>query len=105
MGVLFVKVKDNMNLENIFGDLHRKIIWSDDSMLMSGDEVKITNSNCEFEYDAIRRRFNQNLMYAYIVDLEVVNVDLKNYIPEKSNNGGKYAFAECKVKKIIERGY
>jgi len=44
-------------------------------------------------------------MYAFIVDLELLNVDLSNYEPSKSNNGGCYAFAECRVKKILERGY
>ena len=99
-----MKVKET-NPETIFGDLNRKTIWTDDPMLEPGQHIKITNSNCEFEYDSIQMKFNKNLMYAFIVDLELLSVDLTGYVPDKSCNGGAYAFAECKVKKIIERGY
>lgn len=99
------KVKEAFNPETIFGDLSRKLIWTDDPLLEPNQTVKIPNSNCEFEYDAVNMKFNKNLMYAFICDLELLKVDLSEYVPEKSNNGGAYAFAECRVKKIIERGY
>jgi len=100
-----MKVKEATNLENIFGELSKKTIWTDDPMLEPGQTIKITNSNCEFEYDSIHRKFNKNLMYAFIVDLELLEVNLSEYEPSKSNNGGCYAYAECRVKKIIEQGY
>ena len=98
-----MKVKEATNLENIFGDLSRKTIWTDDPILMTDEIITITNSNCEFEFDAVKGAFVNDLMYAYIVELELLETDLSTYVPEKSNNGGYYAFAECKVKKIIER--
>ena len=100
-----MKVKEATNLENIFGDLSRKTIWTDDPILMTDEIITITNSNCEFEFDAVKGAFVNDLMYAYIVELELLETDLSTYVPEKSNNGGYYAFAECKVKKIIEKGY
>ena len=100
-----MKVKEAFNPETIFGDLSRKTIWTDDPILMTDEIVTIVNSNCEFEYDAVKAAFVNDLMYAYIVELELLETDLSNYVPEKSNNGGCYAFAECKVKKIIEKGY
>ena len=100
-----MKVKDNYNLEEIFGDLNHKVIWSDHPVIRKNDTITITNSNCEFEYDSKKGCFEQDLMYAFIVDLELLNADLSNYEPAKSNNGGCYAFAECRVKKILERGY
>ena len=98
-------VKDNLNVEEIFGNLKEKLVWTDYPDLEENDTVTITNSNCEFEFDAVKGSFENNLMYAFIVDLDVVNVDLSEYDPTKSTNGGCYAFAECRVKKIIERGY
>lgn len=100
-----MKVKEAFNPENIFGDLSRKTIWTDDPILMTDEIITITNSNCEFEFDAVKGAFVNDLMYAYIVELELLETDLSNYVPDKSNNGGCYAFAECKVKKIIEKGY
>ena len=99
------KVKDNLNIEEIFGDLNHKIVWTDDTTILEDEIITITNSNCEFEFDCVDGSFKQDLMYAFIVDLELLNVDLSNYEPSKSNNGGCYAFAECRVKKILERGY
>lgn len=99
------KVKDNYNLEDVFGDLNNKIVWTDDTTLLEDEIITITNSNCEFEFDSKKGCFEQDLMYAFVVDLELLNVDLSNYEPSKSNNGGCYAFAECKIKKIKERGY
>lgn len=99
------KVKDNLNIEEIFGDLSRKIVWTDSSELKKGDIITIVNNNCEFEFDVVKNRFEENLLYAYIVNLNLLNTDLKEYEPSKSNNGGAYAFAECKIKKVIERSY
>lgn len=99
-----MKVKET-NPETVFGDLSRKTIWTDDPVIMTDEIVTIVNSNCEFEFDAVKGAFVNDLMYAFIVELELLETDLSEYVPEKSNNGGKYAFAECKVKKIIERGY
>ena len=100
-----MKVKEAFNPETVFGDLSRKLIWTDNPMLSAGDSVTIVNSNCELEYDCYKATFCNDLMYAYLVDLELLEVDLSGYVPEKSNNGGCYAYAECKVKKIIEKGY
>ena len=100
-----MKVKETYDPETVFGDLSRKTIWTDDPILMTDEIVTIVNSNCEFEFDCVDGAFKQDLLYAFIVDLELLNADLSNYEPAKSNNGGAYAFAECKVKKVIEKSY
>jgi hypothetical protein len=92
--------------EEIFGNLKEYKVWSDESDLKTGDTVYLVNTNCEFPYDNIAGSFEKHdLMYCYICELEIINVDLSEYVPEKSNNGGAYAFAECKVLKIIEKSY
>ena len=100
-----MKVKETYDPETVFGDLSRKTIWTDDPLLEPGQTVRITSSICEWEYDSIQKKFNKKLMYAFIVDLELLKMDLSDYVPERSNNGGCYAFADCRVKKIIEKGY
>ena len=44
-------------------------------------------------------------MVVQVCELEIIETDLTEYRPEKSNNGGAYAFAECGVNKIIEKSY
>lgn len=100
-----MKVKEIMDLEHIFGDLGSRVIWSNNPLLQVNDEITIVNSNCEFEYDSILRQFDKGLIYGFVVELELIEVDLSEYEPTKSNNGGGYAFAHCKVVKILEEGY
>lgn len=99
-----MRIKET-NPEDVFGDLTRKTIWSNNPLLNVGDVVTITNSNCELEYDCIEREFRKGLIYGFICELDLLNVDLSEYLPGESNSGGRYAYAECRVKKIIERGY
>ena len=92
--------------EEIFGNLKEYHVWSDESDLKPDQTVYLVNKNCEFPYDNITGTFTQNdLMYCYICELEIIETDLTEYLPEKSNNGGSYAFAECRVNKIIEKSY
>lgn len=100
-----MKVKEVLNLENIFGDLTHRIIWSTNPFLKKFDKVRITNTNCELTYDSIEQRFDEDAHFAYIVELDLLEVDLSEYEPAKSNNGGCYAFADCTVIDIIEEGY
>lgn len=109
-----MKIKNKLaELENtdlsIFGRVHGNRIygyhvWTDEEV-KEGDTVTIVNSNCEFEYDNAVGRFENNLLYCFICDLEIIDVDLTDYIPDKSNNGGAYAFADCKVLKVYEKSY
>ncbi len=100
-----MKVKESLDLESVFGDLDKRVIWSNNPFLSEGDFIVIPNSNCEFEYDSIEQTFVESAIYTFVVDLEIIDVDLSNYIPEKSSNGGNYGFASCKVCRIIEEGY
>lgn len=101
-----MKVKEGLNPETIFGDLNEKTVWSNNSILMTDDIITITNSNCEFPFDCMTGKFlDEPAYFGFIVELELIETDLSGYIPEKSNNGGAYAFAKCRVKKIIEEGY
>lgn len=93
----------------LFGDLKEHPVWSNEENLQVGDHISLVNSSCEFEYDNITGTFHSHggyeLMYCYICELELLETDLSEYIPSKSNNGGAYAFAECRVKKILEKTY
>ncbi len=90
----------------LFGDLNEYSVWSDEEDLKPGDNVVLVNSNCEFTYDNINACFeNHDLMYCYICELELIETDLSDYVPERSANGGAYAFAECRVKKVLEKTY
>ena len=90
----------------VFGDFRTKfVLESDMPILNKGDEVTLVNQNCKFEFDSITGTFNKNLYYYYIVDLELIETDYSEYDPLKSNNGGCYAYATCKVVKVHEKSY
>ena len=90
--------------KEIFGTMDSYILSTDTEPqeIKEGDTVYLVNSNCEFEYDNIKGDFQKDLMYYIICDLELIESDLTGYEPSKSNNGGAYAFATCKIKKIKE---
>lgn len=99
------KVKEAFNLEGIFGDLSNFVIRTNLSdAIRVGRKIKITNPNCEWEYDCVAECFTPT-MYAYIVDLDLIDVDLSDYAPNLSNNGGRYAYAIAVIKEIKEKGY
>ena len=90
----------------LFGDLKQYEVWSDTEELKPNDTVMLVNKNCEFVYDNITGTFeNHDLMYCHICELEILETDLSYYVPERSTNGGAYAFAECRVVKIIDKSY
>ena len=93
--------------EQIFGSMDGYILATDadPQTVKVGQECYIVNRNCEFEYDNITGDFQKDLMYYIICDLEFVESDLSEYEPSKSNNGGAYAFATCKIKKIKDINY
>lgn len=100
------KVYENLDPETIFGDLNRRLVWSNNSMLMPDDTITILNSNCDLHFDCLNGEFlKEPPFFAFVVELDLLEIDLSGYVPAKSNNGGGYAFAKCKVKKIIEEGY
>ena len=95
--------------KELFGNLQEYPVWSDEGNLQEGDHVTVVNTLCEFEFDNITGTFHSHgghdLMYCYVCDLELIETDLSGYVPSKSRNGGGYAFAECRVKRIIEKTY
>lgn len=94
------------SIDEIFGDVDNFIIRTNyPNEIQKGENIIITNSNCEFEWDCITGCFDEDIHYAYIVDLEIVDVDLRDYVPEKSNNGGAYAYADAIIHEIKESGY
>ena len=64
------------------------------------EDIYLVNSNCEFEYDNIAGAFQKDLLYCIICDLEFIESDLSEYQVNKSNNGGAYAYAKARIKKI-----
>ena len=69
-------VKETFNLENIFGDLSNFIIRTNfKDRIKVGRTIKIVNPTCEWEYDCISGSF-ASTMYAYIVDLDLIDSDL-----------------------------
>lgn len=98
-------VKETFNLENIFGDLSNYIIRTNfNNAIKVGRQVQIVNRDCEWEYDSVECRFVPT-MYAYIVDLDLIDTDLSDYAPSLSKNGGCYAYATAVIKEIKEVGY
>ena len=91
--------------EDVFGNLNHYCLSTDAETLNVGEEVTIVNSNCEFEFDNVRGIFTNNLYFNFIVDLELIETDYSEFIPDKSNNGGCYAYATCKVVKVYEKSY
>lgn len=91
--------------QDIFGDMKKYHVTTDAETLKVGDEVTITNNNCEFEFDNVFGVFQTDLFFVYIADLEIVKVDYSEFEPDKSNNGGKYAYATCKVVKVYDKSY
>ena len=89
---------------DVFGNLEHYHCWTDDKITVS-DEVTLVNSNCEFEYDNKLAKFEPNLMKCYICKLELLETDYTDFVPDKSNNGDAYAFATCKVVKVLEETY
>lgn len=71
-----------------------------DDEINVGDEIVLVNSNCEFDFNCITGSF-ETTEASWVVDVEIVKQDLSNYIPEKSNNGGCYAFATAIVKEVL----
>ena len=97
--------RESFNLENIFGDLSNFIIRTNfKDRIKVGRTIKIVNPTCEWEYDCISGSF-ASTMYAYIVDLDLIDSDLSDYAPKLSKNGGCYAYATAVIKEIKEIGY
>lgn len=88
-----------MNTKEIFGDLTEYECWTN-YRIQKGDYVSLVNKNCEFEYDNLTGQFNGQTNNCFICKLELVETDYSGYVPEKSNNGGAYAFATAKVVKV-----
>ena len=92
-------------VEDVFGNLQDYNLATDEEIVKTGDFVTLVNNNCEFEFDNVRAVFEDNLLYIFNVKLELLEVDYSNFEPDKSNNGGKYAFATCRVVEVYERSY
>ena len=92
-------------VEDVFGNLQDYNLATDEEIVKTGDFVTLVNNNCEFEFDNIRGVFEDNLLYIFNVKLELLDVDYSEFEPDKSNNGGKYAFATCRVVEVYERSY
>ena len=94
--------------EDVFGDFNRFEAWTDDH-IQEGDFIVMVNSNCEFELDNRTGNFTgknfNSLIKCFVCKLELKDVDYSNFVPEKSNNGGCYAFATAKVVKILDETY
>lgn len=91
----------------IFGDMNGYVLATDiePEEVKIGDEVSLVNKNCEFEYDNITGKFQNDLLYYIICDLEFIESDLSEYQVDKSNNGGSYAYATAIIKKIKDITY
>lgn len=99
-------MKDNYDL-TVFGEikndnhLYGYHLWTNEYIKV-GEEVTIVNENCEFDFDSATGTFEQT-KYKHIVDLEIITADFSSYDNSKSNNGGSYAFADCRILKIHEK--
>lgn len=101
--------KSQLRMANdVFGNLNRFEAWTDEK-INEGDFICMVNSNCEFEFDNKTGTFGNSkencLMYCFVCRLELWDTDYSGFIPDKSNNGGAYAFATAKVVKVLEETY
>ena len=95
------KVKTNYNLENIFGDLNNFIIKTNfPDEIRKGANIVIVNPSIDDDFDVVEGVF-QDTLYAFIVDVEILDVNLSEYKPD--NTG--VAYADVKILKVKERGY
>ncbi|WP_458454405.1 hypothetical protein [Methanobrevibacter sp.] len=88
--------------QDVFGDLNRYCLQTNANEVNVGDTVTLINSNCEFEFDNITGCFSNDCDVEVICELELVDVDYSDFVPDKSNNGGCYAFADATIKKILD---
>lgn len=106
MGKVKDRLLDLQQAIEVFGDFRKRFtIATDEDILTTGEYVCLVNSNCEMEFDNVRGVFENNLLYYFIVDLELQDADYSQYVPEKSNNGGAYAFMTAKVLKVHRKSY
>jgi len=89
---------------DVFGNLNKRQCWTDD-IIKKDDEIMLVNSNCEFEFDTKLAVFQSDLMRCYICKLELLETDYNQFIPDKSNNGGAYAYATARVVEVLEETY
>lgn len=106
MGKLKNRLLDEEEAVELFGDFRKRfVIATDEDSLNVGDVITLVNSNCQFEYDSIRGCFGQNLLYYFVVDLALIDVDSSDYVKEKSNDGGCYAYGKFRVLKVHMKTY
>ena len=100
-----MKKNESRMATDIFGNLKKTVISTDAENIRAGDEITLVNNNCEFEFDNVFGVFSNDLYFKYIVDLELISTDYSEFVPDKSNNGGCYAYCTCKVVKVYEKSY
>ena len=55
-----------------------------------------------FEYDCFYGCFMNGIKRRARVRVEILNEDLSEYVPEKSRDGGCYAYAAAKIVEVLE---
>lgn len=86
-------------MTQIFNDGKYTVFLENIKQLKEGDKIHITTS--EFPYDCRRGCFMNQLNHCAKIEAKVLHEDLSEYVPEKSTNGGCYAYALLEVIKIL----
>lgn len=85
--------------------LTKQIIATDKDDVKTGDSAIILDTDLKIEFDNILGRFERNLYYYYIVDLEYITDDKLEY--SNGDNGSPIVFKTkiYKITKIWEKTY
>lgn len=99
MGKVKQHSMDKEIFQSIFGKTKKYQAWTDET-ITEGDVITLVNNDCEFSFDNLLGVFQTNLLYCFIVDLEILEIDLEDYDEKKCRNGGRYGYARCRVEKV-----
>ena len=85
--------------DKVFSDGEYTVYSEKADEIKAGDIIYLTTS--EFMYDCVYGVFMKGIRRSVRVKVEILNEDLSEYVPGKSNNGGCYGYASAKVIKVL----
>lgn len=89
--------KYEKNENTIFED-GTYVVWSNEEIQV-GDTVELTTA--EMDFDA-KTGYFESTHRCFDISAEILSEDLSEYVPERSNNGGRYGYAIAKVIDVVE---
>ena len=90
-------MKNEKNENTVFED-GEYVVWSNEEIQV-GDTVELTTA--EMDFDA-KTGYFESTHRCFDISAEILSEDLSEYVPERSNNGGRYGYAMAKVIDVVE---